>query len=169
MVSAKAVIPLMCLLPAGVKLASRQGICELEKSLMQKQFRDMHTFSNSEMEQLFPLTHKFADGVYGRELFLPAGSIVAGKIHKFGHLNVISKGRCVVVTEFGVEEFTAPYTFISQPGTKRIVAAIEDTIWTTFHGVDSDEYGDVEAIEERIICKTFDEFDQHQLLLTLEK
>ena len=161
-------VPLMSQLPAGVRLASREGICALENSLRDQQFDDMHTFTQEEGDAVFARTDRFADGVYARELLLPAGTIVVGKIHKFGHLNVITRGRCIVVTEFGVSELVAPHTFISEPGTKRVVAAVEDTVWTTFHGVDTDEYDDIDQIEKRIICKTFDDFDSHQLSLKLE-
>lgn len=168
MIPASELVPLISMLPAGVTLASREGICALERALANQQFDDMHLFTTAEMNEFFPLTNRFADGVYARELFLPAGTIVVGKIHRFGHLNVITRGKCIVVTEFGVEQFTAPHTFISQPGTKRVVAAVEDTVWTTFHGVSPDEYDDIDVIEQRIICKTFDDFDSRQLLLNLE-
>lgn len=85
---------------------------------------------------VFPLVHRFANNVYAREITIPAGSLVVGKIHTHGHLNVITKGRvAVVIIEDGVEEF-APHTFISKAGTKRLVFAFEETIWTTFHGTE---------------------------------
>ena len=37
-----------------------------------------------------PLKHTFTTGVYSREIFLPKGSIVVGKIHRHDHLNFIS-------------------------------------------------------------------------------
>ena len=39
-----------------------------------------------------PLKHYFAPGVYLREIFMPAGSVVIGKIHKTEHFNIIQKG-----------------------------------------------------------------------------
>jgi hypothetical protein len=68
-----------------------------------------------------------------------------------------------VLTEFGVEELRAPLTFISKPGTKRVVYAHEDTVWTTIHGT---RHTDVKKVEEDIICKTFAEYDR---LLQLEE
>ena len=41
-----------------------------------------------------PVQHHFAPGAYGREMTLPAGLVVVGKIHKHAHINVISKGAC---------------------------------------------------------------------------
>ena len=45
-----------------------------------------------------PVQHHFAPGAYGREMTLPAGLVVVGKIHKHAHINVISKGRLQVFT-----------------------------------------------------------------------
>ena len=116
----------------------------------------VEAFGGGEHQESFPLTHTFADNVYSREILLPAGSIVIGKIHRHGHINVITKGRVSVLTEFGEDEFVAPYTFVSKPGTKRVVYAHEDTSWITFHGT---KHTDPERAEEEIICKNFAEFD----------
>ena len=142
-------------LPKGVSLASREGILHMEATLLKK-------FPSGESQETFPLTHRFADGVYAREILLPAGTIVIGKIHRYGHLNVITKGHVSVLTEFGIEQIRGPYTFVSKPGTKRVVYAHEDTVWTTFHGT---KHTDVDKVEEDIICKTFAEYD---MLLQLE-
>lgn len=137
-----------------VKLASREGIMYMQSVLE-------GVPDNSDWEDKFPLTHRFADGVYAREMLIPAGHLIIGKIHRYGHLNLISKGHVAVLTEFGVEEFTGPVTFISQPGTKRVVFAYEDTVWTTFHGT---KRTTPEEVEEDIICKSFDEYDRFKLL-----
>lgn len=79
------------------------------------------------------LRHFFQDGVYVREMTIPKGMCVVGKIHKHGHVSIISKGKVLVKTDTGLEEFTGPYTFISTPGAKRAVYALEDTVWTTIH------------------------------------
>lgn len=101
-----------------------------------------------------PVKHTFAPGVYAREILLPKGSVVVGKIHKHAHLNIISKGRASVMTEFGPMEIEAPHTFVSQPGTKRAVVALEDVVWTTIHLTDET---DLDKIEDQIIAKDYEE------------
>ena len=101
-----------------------------------------------------PLKHHFAPGQYAREILLPKGSLVIGKIHKHAHINVVSKGRVSVMTEYGRMDIEAPCTFVSQVGTKRAVYAHEDTIWTTVHVTDET---DLLKIEDEIIAKTYDE------------
>ena len=102
-----------------------------------------------------PVQHHFAPGAYGREMALPAGLVVVGKIHKHAHINVISKGRVQVFTEQdGVLELAAPCTFVSSPGTKRVVHVLEETVWTTVHVTDKT---DLAEIEREVIATDFSE------------
>lgn len=105
-----------------------------------------------------PVKHHFAPGSYGREMTLPAGLVVVGKIHKHAHINVISKGRVQVFTEQeGVLELAAPCTFVSSPGTKRVVHVLEETVWTTVHVTDKT---DLAEIEREVIATDFMEVEQ---------
>jgi len=99
--------------------------------------------------------HYFSHGLYAREIFIPKGTTLTGKIHKFGHINMISKGDISVLTESGIERIVAPATIISSPGTKRVGFAHEDTIWTTFHAT---EETDVDKIEDALVVCTHDQF-----------
>lgn len=80
--------------------------------------------------------HHSAEGLYAREIFIPAGTLLTGKVHKCEHLNIVSKGKIVVWTEDGMKEVSAPFTMVSRPGTKRVGLAVEDTVWTTIHATD---------------------------------
>jgi hypothetical protein len=108
------------------------------------------------------IKHHFAPGQYGRECFLEAGTMAIGKLHRHAHLNVISKGRIYVATEFGVDLLEAPATFVSPAGTKRAVYALEDTIWTTVH---STSETDLEKVEAEVICPDYETFEREQRLL----
>lgn len=99
-----------------------------------------------------PVTHRFLDGIYVREVFMPRGTVVVGKIHKNEHIAIISKGRATVLTEDGLKEIKAPYTFKSQPGVRRALVIHEDMVWTTIHR--SDET-DLDRLEEQLIAKDF--------------
>lgn len=99
--------------------------------------------------------HHFAPGQYAREIELPKDGIVVGKIHRHAHVNVVSKGRVWVYTEGeGAVEIVAPATFISSPGTKRVVYAVEAAVWTTVHVTEST---DLATIENEIIARDFDQ------------
>ncbi len=94
------------------------------------------------------VAHHFAPGVYARELRIPAGTLLTGKMHKTTHLNVVSAGDITVWTEDGMKRIQAPFTFVSHPGTKRVGYAHSDTVWTTIHVTDET---DLERIEAEVI------------------
>lgn len=100
--------------------------------------------------------HYFADGLYAREIFIPKGTLLTGKIHLFEHLNVISKGDISVMTEDGIKRIVAPATIISKPGIKRIGYAHEDTVWTTFHAYKGERDG--EKAEQMLVVDTYEQF-----------
>lgn len=112
------------------------------------------------VEPLCPLTHHFAPGAYGREIFLPSGAVVVGKIHKHAHINVLSKGHVSVMTQDGPEEFKAPRTWVSSPGTKRVVFVHSDAVWTTIHPTNET---DLEKVEDFVIAKSYDEYEAFRL------
>lgn len=128
---------------------NRQKILNLEAAMFQ-------AAAEGTLEPLdFPLKHHHAEGSYAREMLIEKGRVIVGKIHKHSHVNVISQGKVSVMTEDGLQLLTAPLTFVSKPGTKRIVYAHEDTIWTTIHVT---EETDLEKIEEQVIAKSFDDY-----------
>lgn len=87
-----------------------------------------------EMQARFPLNHVFTPGIYVRECFLPKGTLLTSRIHLTEHPFIISAGIVSVWDAVnGVVTLRAPYTGVTQPGTRRILFAHEDTIWSTIH------------------------------------
>jgi hypothetical protein len=108
------------------------------------------------------LEHYFAPHVYGRRLFIPKGMFGVGKIHNHAHLNILLRGVVKVVTEFGEDVYTGPRVWVSEPGTKRSVFALEDTEWMTIHP-NFENTQDLAALEDYVIAKSFEDFDRLQL------
>jgi len=104
-----------------------------------------------------PKDEKYGCCTYAREIFLPKGSVVIGKIHRHQHLNFISKGKVKVVTEFGEKYLEAPCTFVSEVGLKRAVYVEEDTVWTTVHLTQFDNEAELGQIEQEVISPTYEE------------
>lgn len=98
-----------------------------------------------------PFRNHFAKGVYGRELYIPKGTTLTGKIHKYSQINVLVCGELSVMTDDGVKRVKPPFVIVSPPGTKRAAYAHEDSIWLTVHGT---EETDVEKIESIFIAQT---------------
>lgn len=105
-------------------------------------------------------THMFTDGMYIREIFMPAGSLITSKVHKTEHPYIVSYGKVAVsIDGDDWDEITAPYTGITKPGTRRVLYILEDCIWTTFHRVDDmkSEYNDLNDDEKENIVKEIEE------------
>jgi hypothetical protein len=96
-----------------------------------------------------PVRHRFTPGLYIREILIPAGTVLTSMEHKTEHPFVISDGLIEVISATeGRVTYAAPHTGITRPGTRRILHALEDTVWTTFHVTDET---DVEKIGEAIL------------------
>jgi hypothetical protein len=104
-----------------------------------------------EMPQVdIPVKNYFSQGVYAREITIPAGVCLTGEIHKFKQLNILSKGCMSVYTEDGIVKVEAPFTVVSPAGTKRIAYAHSECVWTTIHGTDET---DIDIIRSKFIAK----------------
>ena len=102
-----------------------------------------------------PVTNHFAHGVYGREVFVPAGSTLTGHIHKFTNMNVLLSGEMSVLTEEGIQTVSAGFVVVSPPGTKRVAHAHTDCRWLTVHGTHETE---IDVIEREFIAHSEQEF-----------
>lgn len=101
------------------------------------------------------VAHHFSHGVYGRELRIPAGSVVVGHIHKFTNMNVLLEGEMDVQTNDGVKRVGPGFLIVSPPGTKRVAYAHTDCRWLTVHGTHET---DIDKIEQQFIVHTEQEY-----------
>jgi len=92
-----------------------------------------------------PTEHYFAGGMYCRKVFRPAGTTIVGKVHKKAHLFLCAKGQILAWSETGMRTLNAGDVVESQPGTKRVTYAVEDSIGVTFHVTDKTDLDDIES------------------------
>jgi hypothetical protein len=127
-----------------------------------------------------PLTHRFQPGVYLREIFMPAGTVVVGYRHKTKHWNIVLTGSAEVVMERPGEEAAAPIVapaiFESEAGVQKRMIIREDCRWLCAFA-NPDNCTDIATLEERFIeidaetlaakgNLTIDEFRMQQPTLT---
>jgi len=125
------------------RLSMRAKIEELEAAI----YRDTPKEDIMEIhDERWDLQHHFIEGVYARELVIPANMVVIGLLHKFPRICIISGGDVSFVTEFGSKRVQAPYTEVMPPGTKTAVLAHTDTTWTAIHGTHETDISKLEQI-----------------------
>lgn len=135
------------------------GNKELTPDLLRKTILDIEQrILNAPEEHRLALetSHHFADKVYVRTVFMKAGSLITGKIHRVEHVVIISKGSAsVVCEERGPQEIKAPMVFISSPGVKRLLFIHEDMIFSTVHQ-NPDNLRDLNELEKQLTLPDYE-------------
>jgi hypothetical protein len=127
----------------------RKSIFSLEEEMLKMPQTDL------------PIKDHFSTGIYAREMFIPKGTVLTGKLHKSDHLNIMLYGDIEIATEDGLMRMNTPCIIESKKGTKRAGYAHEDTVWITFHVTDET---DIAKIEDEVIAD-----NPHKYLALLDK
>lgn len=131
--------------PTALLVAARQKILALEAQMLQMQQVDL------------PLKHYFGDGIYMREMHVPAGVTLTGKIHRTDHICVLVKGKVTVSMDGVPKTYTAPCIIASKRGAKRAIYAHEESVWTNIHKTDEKNLA---RIEEILLAPTFEDLGE---------
>lgn len=93
------------------------------------------------------MTHTFGGGIYARERFAPAGTLIIGKRHRHETMSILLKGVLGVYNELGkeTETYEAPKLWISKSGSKRMTYSHTDTILVTVHPTQETDLGKIES------------------------
>lgn len=140
-----------------------------DKTLSEQEIRDRIVRFENELlkhEQVeIPVVQYFCNGVYLRQIKIPAGTLLTGKIHKFPCLSIIAEGEIEVVTDQGPKHIKAPCVIESPAGVKRAGYAITDCVWITAHPWNGTELS-AEEMSSELTVDTFEqlaEFSQEKL------
>lgn len=94
--------------------------------------------------------HRFAPGLYIREVTVPAGTMAIGHYQRNEHLNILLKGKVTVMNDDGTtSRLEAPMMFVGKPG-RKIGYIEEDMVWQNIYATTET---DVEKLEEMILDK----------------
>jgi len=108
-----------------------------------------------------PVNHRFCGGMYAREITIPKGTLLTGRIHKFEHFDIMLSGDISVSTDTGeIKRLTGLNIMEGKPGKKRAGYAHADTHWITFH---SAEECDPELMYDMLTCSSFEELEQFNI------
>lgn len=92
-----------------------------------------------------PVVHRYSGGIYAREIIIPKGIMLTGRIYKDDHFDVMVYGDVTVTTDEGRKRLTGFNISIGNRGKKRAGYTHEETKWITFCSskkMDDDNYLD---------------------------
>ena len=109
---------------------------------------------------IIPIEHFFMDGVYIRKMTMHKDVTVIGAIHKHLHMCFLTEGHLVVADESGTTEYKAPCHIIATPGVKRVLYALEESVWYNTHK-NPTSTENVREIEENTVALNYEEYDEY--------
>jgi len=107
-----------------------------------------------------PVKHTFSDGIYVREMFIPKGMMLVGKIIKQTHHIFLMSGKIAIITEDGEKIMEGPCSVVAKGGTKRVGYALTDVVWINVHPNSTDTQ-DLTKLEEEVIAEDYDEYNRY--------
>lgn len=134
----------------------REAIMSLEQTI-----EDTPELQKLKIE--LPVTHHFHAEIYMRELFIPRGTILTGRIHLFDHFELLISGDLTMSTESDEPQRITGYTVIKgMAGKKRAFYAHSDSIFMTVHTSDEHE---PEEMYDRMTCDSFEQYSHARKLI----
>jgi len=79
-----------------------------------------------------PVYHHHFNGLYIREVFMPAGTFAIGHYQKTTHLNIFLKGQVHIISKEGVKILDAPMIFEAPPG-RKVGYISKDVSWLNIY------------------------------------
>jgi hypothetical protein len=146
-----------------ISLALVQAVSIGATSERRKKLNDLEVDMLQEEQVTIPVEHRFSGDIYAREIKIPKGTLLTGRIHKFDHFDIMLSGDVTVSTDNGeVKRLTGLNIMEGKAGKKRAGFTHEDTHWITFHAV---EERNPEEMYEFLTCGSFQELDDFNLML----
>ena len=104
------------------------------------------------------IKHSFADQVYIRQMNLKKDYVIVGAIHNHLHAWFLLSGKVIINNNGEKIEHVAPCYTVSEPGSKRLIYAIEDSVFVNIHKNPSNTK-DIEELEKEIVSMTMEEYN----------
>ena len=104
------------------------------------------------------IKHSFADQVYIRQMNLKKDYVIVGAIHNHLHAWFLLSGKVIINNNGEKIEHVAPCYTVSKPGSKRLIYAVEDSVFVNSHKNPSNTKN-IEELEKEIVSMTMEEYN----------
>jgi quercetin dioxygenase-like cupin family protein len=82
------------------------------------------------------IQHHFSDGVYARQMKLPAGHFAVTHAHTYDHLSILASGEVTVEIDNVKVTYKAPAVITILAGRHHRIEARQDAVWFCIHATD---------------------------------
>jgi quercetin dioxygenase-like cupin family protein len=94
--------------------------------------------------------HHFSDGLYAKEMHIPANHCVVSHKHEYSHFSILAQGEVVVEVDENTKHYTAPACVEIKAGAAHKIFAIKDATWFCVHATSET---DVDKVDSVLIAK----------------
>ena len=105
---------------------------------------------------VFKIENNFSDQLYMRKLTMPKDCVIVSAIHHTEHFWFLMKGKLKIANEDGVVTYSAPTYVNAKSGAKRVIIALEDSVFVNIHP-NPDNIRDIEELERILSTNNPDE------------
>jgi len=113
--------------------------------------------------EVFRIENDFADQLYMRKMYMPKESVVVSAVHHTEHFWFLLKGRILVTTQGEQVEHIAPCYEKSLKGAKRLILALEDSLFINVHKNPTNTQ-DMKEVENFLYSITMEEYIKKEKL-----
>ena len=128
---------------------------------------EMAIYEKSEKIEDIPVNHTFIDGVYTRHGELIKGQLYIGHEHKLECINILAQGKLLLKNNMEDEGviITAPHTFVTQPGNRKLGYALENGYMYNIFRTDET---DIDKLNNEVLAVKSETYIKHKESLWLE-
>lgn len=90
--------------------------------------------------------HHFSDGLYAKEMHIPANMMVLKHTHEYSHLSILASGKVAVLKGDDIEIIDGPACLDIKAGLIHGVKAITDCVWFCIHATDEKDPSNVDEV-----------------------
>lgn len=90
--------------------------------------------------------HHFGGGVYAKQAFIPAGSVVGKHKHDYDHLSILASGVAQIETDGDVKEINGPICVTIAKDKYHMISALTDCVWFCIHATDCTDEAKVDEV-----------------------
>lgn len=90
--------------------------------------------------------HHFHDGVYAKEMHLPAAHYAMSHQHSYDHVSFLHAGRALVTVDGVAKEYSAPTVIMVRAHKEHRIDAITDVVWFCIHETTLTDPNEIDAV-----------------------